>query len=130
MSLKLILVTTLSIAALLTVGVLVAPTISNAEKPAIAADIKTPAVLDEAKEAIAESTDKAEEAVVESVDQIKETLDNKLEKSTAVVKSPDGLEAFPIIGLGDPDAPVYLIEYASLSCSHCAPAATQRRLYR
>lgn len=46
------------------------------------------------------------------------------EKSTETkeiaVSSPDTLNGFPVIGLGDPDAPVYLVEYASLSCGHCA----------
>jgi protein-disulfide isomerase len=34
--------------------------------------------------------------------------------------SPDGLGVFPAISLGDKNAPVYLVEYASLSCGHCA----------
>jgi protein-disulfide isomerase len=38
----------------------------------------------------------------------------------ATIKTPDGIEIFPVIGLGDPKAPVYLVEYASLSCTHCA----------
>lgn len=41
-------------------------------------------------------------------------------KATTEVKTPDGLEVFPVLGLGDPDAPVYLVEYASLSCPGCA----------
>lgn len=50
----------------------------------------------------------------------------------ALMTATDGL---PDIGLGDPDAPVVLVDYSSMTCPHCArfhglAADDQDRLYR
>lgn len=67
-----------------------------------------------AEEPVAEAmTETATEVANETTAAVAEEEENK-------IKTPDDLEIFPVIGLGDPNAPVYLVEYASLSCSHCA----------
>ena len=80
----------------------------NAEEPDLATT-GIPTIVIEVPE------DAVPEAKVETEADTEEKTEEKAE-----TKSPDNLEMFPIIGLGDVNAPVYLIEYASLSCGHCA----------
>ncbi len=67
----------------------------------------------------ADETKPVAEATAEQVETVVETVETA-DDSTQARPSPDGLEAFPVIALGDKNAPVYLVEYASLSCGHCA----------
>jgi protein-disulfide isomerase len=76
-----------------------------------------------AKEMVAETTQAVKEDVAQAVEAVEDTVEDTVEaitKDDTPRPSPDGLDVFPVISLGDKDAPVYLVEYASLSCGHCA----------
>lgn len=79
------------------------------------------AEADKAKPVAEKLAEKVEQHT--EVTQVAEKAEDSMQTSHNVDEtrpSPDGLDVFPVISLGDKNAPVYLVEYASLSCGGCA----------